>query len=85
MKVKHIKTFEEPISELNISGVSDSEIIIGNYYNIDEYDTKVVVVDKNDDRQKAFVTSDLVDKTGAFWINYNKLSAIKDGHIFTNK
>lgn len=50
-----------------------NKIIIGQKYVVKDYDTKVVVIDKNDDKMKAFVTSDLVGKTGGFWINYNKL------------
>jgi len=76
MKMKHLKTrqeLNESSENLNISDVSDSKIIVGKNYIIIEYDTKVVVIDKDDDRKKALVTSDLVDKTGGFWINYNKL------------
>jgi hypothetical protein len=53
--------------------ISNSKIIIGETYFIKEYETKVVVMIKDDNRKKAFVTSDLVDKTGGFWINYDKL------------
>ena len=73
MKNKNIKSFGEFNENLNISDVSDSEIIVGNKYTIEKYDTKVVVIEKDDDKKKAFVSSDLVDKTGGFWINYNKL------------
>lgn len=72
MKENRIKRFNEN-SELNISDVSDSEIIVGNKYTIEKYDTKVVVIEIDDDKKKAFVTSDLIDKTDGFWINYNKL------------
>lgn len=51
-------------------------VIVGEIYIIKEYDTKVFVIDKDDDTKKALVTSDLVDKTGKFWINYNKLQII---------
>jgi hypothetical protein len=70
---RHIQSFNEHQENLNISDVSDSKIIVGETYIIKEYDTKVVVIDKDDDRKRVFVTSDLVDKTGGFWINYNKL------------
>lgn len=70
---KHIQSFNEHQKNLNISDVSDSKIIVGNKYTVEEYDTKVVVIEIDDDRKKAFVTSDLIDKTGGFWINYNKL------------
>ena len=70
---KHIQSFGEFNENLNISDVSDSEIIVGNQYTIEKYDTKVVVIEKDDDKKKAFVSSDLIDKTGGFWINYNKL------------
>ena len=73
MKNKNIKSFGEFNENLNISDVSDSEIIVGNQYTIEKYDTKVVVIEKDDDKKKAFVSSDLIDKTGGFWINYNKL------------
>ena len=73
MKNKHIQSFGQFNEKLNISDVSDSEIIVGNKYTIEKYDTKVVVIEKDDDKKKAFVSSDLVDKTGGFWINYNKL------------
>ena len=76
------KKYNEHQENLNISDISDSEIIIGNYYYIMKFNTKVVVVDKNDKEKKVFVTADLVDKTGEFWINYNKLSKLKDGKIF---
>lgn len=72
-RLKNIQTFEQHSSELNISDVSESKIIVGNKYTIEEYDTKVVVIEIDDDRKKAFVTADLVDKTGGFWINHNKL------------
>ena len=83
MKNKNIKSFgefnENSNSKLSkdasssISDVSDSEIIVGNKYTIEKHDTKVVVIEKDDDKKKAFVSSDLIDKTGGFWINYNKL------------
>ena len=73
MKNKNIKSFGEFNESLNISDVSDSEIIVGNKYTIEKHDTKVVVIEKDDDKKKAFVSSDLIDKTGGFWINYNKL------------
>ena len=73
MKNKNIKSFGEFNENLNISDVSDSEIIVGNKYTIEKHDTKVVVIEKDDDKKKAFVSSDLIDKTGGFWINYNKL------------
>ena len=73
MKNKSIKSFGEFNENLNISDVSDSEIIVGNKYTIEKHDTKVVVIEKDDDKKKAFVSSDLIDKTGGFWINYNKL------------
>jgi hypothetical protein len=69
----HIQNFGLFKENLNISDVSDSKIIVGETYIVKEYDTKVVVIDKDDDRKRAFVTSDLVDKKGGFWINYNKL------------
>jgi hypothetical protein len=74
--MKHLKTrqeLNEASENLNISDVSDSKIIVGNKYTVEEYDTKVVVIEIDDDRKKAFVTADLVDKTGGFWINYSKL------------
>jgi len=74
--MKHLKTpqeLNESSENLNISDVSDSKIIVGETYIVKEYDTKVVVIDKDDDRKRAFVTSDLVDKKGGFRINYNKL------------
>jgi len=67
---KHIQSFNEHQENLNISDVSDNKIIVGEIYIIKEYNTKVVVIDKDDERRKALVTSDLVDKTGEFWINY---------------
>lgn len=69
----HINSFLGYTEKLNISGVSDSKIIVGNRYTIEIYDTKVVVIEIDDDKKKAFVTSDLIDKTGGFWINHNKL------------
>jgi hypothetical protein len=71
--------------KFGISDVSDSEIIVGNYYDIEKYDTKVVVLAKDDTKNKAKVTADLVSETSGFWINYNKLVPFKNGKIFTNK
>jgi len=71
--MKRIKKFNQYIKESSIPNVIDSKIIVGNRYTILKYDTQVVVIEKDDDKKKAFVTSDLIDKTGGFWINYNKL------------
>jgi hypothetical protein len=74
--MKHLKTrqeLNEASENLNIYDVSDSKIIVGNKYTVEEYDTKVVVIEIDDERKKAFVSSDLVDKTGGFWVNYKKL------------
>lgn len=73
MKDKHVQSFGKFNENLNTSDIGDSKIIVGEIYIIKEYDTKVVVIDKNNDRKKALVSSDLVDKTGGFWVNYNKL------------
>lgn len=56
----HIESFLEHTEKLNISDVSDSKIIVGNRYTIEKYDTKVVVIEIDDDKKKAFVTCELL-------------------------
>jgi hypothetical protein len=66
-----VETAEKRI--LRLFDVSESKIIIGRKYLVEEYETKVVVIGKDDDKKQALVTPDLVDNTGRFWIKYHKL------------
>lgn len=51
------------------------QIIIDNKYFIKEFNTKIVVVDKDDNKMMALVTTDFYNKTNTYWINYKKLKS----------
>ena len=47
--------------------------IIGETIYTKEEDIKVIIIDKDDNTQKALISNDIINKTDSYWIDYDEL------------
>ena len=67
------KKLKNIISNYDLYSVKIDEIVIGEIYNINDYDTKVIILHKDDSTNRAFVTKDLFNKKNGFFVDYDEL------------